>query len=161
MVFSIGAGEEFTGPKLFCSKAYPAYASSMLCEFISSDRSSYSDDVLLLVHLLFQILSISANISTVLSVSTNNIMGASFFSLSFLLFPLFSVFSVFLSLSLLFSFFLFSSLFSRFSLSLSFILVFSHFPSSLFLFFVSFCRSLHHFFLFAHSPNATLSRPLL
>ena len=30
----IGPGEEFTGPKLFRPEAYPAYASSKLCEFI-------------------------------------------------------------------------------------------------------------------------------
>ena len=35
----IGPGEECTGPKLFWPEDYKAFASSKLCEFISSDIS--------------------------------------------------------------------------------------------------------------------------
>ena len=49
-------------------------------ELVSSDTSSYGDDVLLLVHLLFQILSISI----VLSIFANNVFGTSWEHLSFL-----------------------------------------------------------------------------
>ena len=61
--------------------------------FFSSDRSSYSDSVLLLVRAnFFRFLSISANFSIVSSISANNILGSSGEHLLFLLFTVFFLF---------------------------------------------------------------------
>ena len=113
---------------------------SNLHNIVSSDRSSYSDSVLLLVWQLFKILSISANMLFFLLENwmqiDNNWPWASFLSL-FL-----SFFSLFLSISLYFSLFLSFSLFS--SLALSFLSLFPLF-FSLFLPFPSFALP---FFIF-------------